>query len=331
MRGLRGAAAALWLAPLLAGGCAAPGGTGGGASNPLSLPDSLANFGPALRFERWIAPTGTSLMRPVSVAVTQTGRVLVADAGLFRVMQFTESGIEASALGGPAAGARFETPRDIAVGPSLTVYVLMGDAVERRVDRYDLAGNPAGTFLQLSSSQNPALLSDPRAIASDVEGDIYVSDAERDHVSVYGPAAEPRFTIGSYGTVEGSFIDPWGVAVDGIRDRLYVADTGNERIQVFDQVRGFRGSIPLERGSRPAGLDVDSRGRLWVADEGHGRVLAFDETGRLLLSSDGSRYGSGAFGGPQDIAVSRDGTIFVADTAKARVGVFTVAVPNGGP
>ena len=43
---------------------------------------------------------------------------------------------------------------------------------------------------------------------------------------------------GSYGDGDGQFVNPCGVVVDGSGD-LYVADTGNERIQKFDSTGTF--------------------------------------------------------------------------------------------
>jgi uncharacterized protein (TIGR03437 family) len=94
-----------------------------------------------------------------------------------------------------------------------------------------------------------------------------------------------------------------GVAVDYNSDppRLYVADTGNNRVLAFRDARDVRfGDLPdivigqsdffrntinfasgdpdivLERGfNTPAGVAVDPQGNLWVADTGNGRVMRF--------------------------------------------------------
>ena len=94
-----------------------------------------------------------------------------------------------------------------------------------------------------------------------------------------------------------------GVAVDYTSDppRLYIADTGNNRILGFRDARNIRsGDLPdlligqsdynrntinfstgdpnvvLERGfNAPAGVAVDPQGNLWVADTGNGRVMRF--------------------------------------------------------
>ena len=328
MKTLAGAAAIL----LALSGCAAQGGAPSGEP-----PDAAAGVEPAgsssgfqLRFHYWIGSEAGTFLRPVSLAVTPTGRIFIADSGQFRVAQFTDSGQEMGALGGAGASARFEQPIDVAVGEGLAAYVLVGDASNRRVDQYDFTGNLVGTVVELGDAADFSPFSDPRSIAVDASGTLFVSDAERDRVVVYGSGAVPRFAFGGYGTAHGSFIDPWGIAIDEFRDRIYVADSGNARIQVFDTVGGFRESWSLEANARPAGLDIDSRGRLWVADAGMNRILAFDPLGHVLVDSGGGA-GEAAFRGPQDVAVDRDGTVYVVDTANARVGAFTVVDASRGP
>ncbi|MEO5656528.1 MAG: hypothetical protein ABIO65_01425, partial [Nitrospiria bacterium] len=53
-----------------------------------------------------------------------------------------------------------------------------------------------------------------------------------DTVQIFNQAGELLMNFGSAGTTEGAFWLPTGVAVDR-RDRIYVADTYNARVQVF--------------------------------------------------------------------------------------------------
>jgi DNA-binding beta-propeller fold protein YncE len=175
----------------------------------------------------------------------------------------------------------------------------------------------------------PSDLSDPRGIAVDGTGAIYVSDAERDRILVFGEAGEARFEFGLYGSAPGSFMDPWGLAFDARRDRLYVADSGNARVQVFDRLGVSLASWPLEEGSRPAGLAVDDAGRVWVADPGTNRILAFDHEGRLLVAAP-SGEGFGPFRGPLDVAAGAGNLVIVADSGSGRVGVFAPHPALGG-
>ncbi|MBU0569122.1 PEGA domain-containing protein, partial [bacterium] len=84
---------------------------------------------------------------------------------------------------------------------------------------------------------------------------------------------------GSYGTGDGQFRYPHGVAVDA-GGNLYVADTNNHRIQKFDSSGTFItkwGSYGTGDGQfkYPYGVAVDSSGNLYVADRDNNRIQKF--------------------------------------------------------
>jgi hypothetical protein len=85
--------------------------------------------------------------------------------------------------------------------------------------------------------------------------------------------------FGSWGTGNGQFDGPYGVAVDSTGN-IYVADTGNDRIQVFDSSGAFLfevGTYGTGNGQfdRPNGIAVDSTGKIYVADSGNNRIQVF--------------------------------------------------------
>ncbi|MFI5197705.1 MAG: DUF2298 domain-containing protein [Thermoanaerobaculia bacterium] len=113
---------------------------------------------------------------------------------------------------------------------------------------------------------------------------------------------------------------PRGAASDAA-GRVWVADFGNQRVQVF----GADGSPRLALGTRgsgpgqfkdPCGIAVGPSGLVFVADTWNGRVQVLDEKGVWL------REWGGGFFGPRGIAVDGGGTVFVADTGNGRVVRF---------
>jgi DNA-binding beta-propeller fold protein YncE len=129
---------------------------------------------------------------------------------------------------------------------------------------------------------------------------------------------------------------PRGIAVDA-QGRVYVADTGNKRILVFDSDGNFIqqiGSEGLSIGQfeEPVGLAFDPRGYLYINDTWNQRVQAF------APNADGSTYSpllqwdiAGWYGESLDnkpyIASDSQGQIFVTDPEGYRVLEFST---NGG-
>lgn len=116
---------------------------------------------------------------------------------------------------------------------------------------------------------------------------------------------------------------PRGVAIseDG---RVWVADTGNHRVVVYDgllqnpQKIGRKGPAPGEFSS-PVGIAAAPDGRIYVADTGNRRIQ--------ILGPDGQARGSFAFPGwgesvePQ-LLVDSDGALYATDPAGGAVLMF---------
>jgi DNA-binding beta-propeller fold protein YncE len=123
------------------------------------------------------------------------------------------------------------------------------------------------------------------------------------------------------GCNDANFREP--VAVTFLNDRLYVADAGTARIDVFDRQGECAGGWQLDAGSRPAGLAADgSRNRLYVADPGAHQVLAFDPAGTVVARIGHRGSGAGEFNYPGWLAVDRLGRLYVTDALNFRIQIF---------
>jgi len=113
-----------------------------------------------------------------------------------------------------------------------------------------------------------------------------------------------------------------GVAVSG--DVVYVADSGNNRLQRFTLSGESRGVI-VPPGTLGYPKGVAARGsRLLVADNQNHRVLVLDNGGRLLheIKTDASA-GRGDLSHPYGVAFDPAGRVFVADNMNHRVVRFS--------
>jgi len=76
----------------------------------------------------------------------------------------------------------------------------------------------------------PGQFYEPRGVALDAEGNVYVADSGNNRIQKLSLEGEPLARWGNRGNGPGQFDFPSGVAVDG-EGHIYVADTNNDRIQ----------------------------------------------------------------------------------------------------
>jgi sugar lactone lactonase YvrE len=173
----------------------------------------------------------------------------------------------------------------------------------------------------------------PGAMVIDRENRLlYVSDIELDQVLVYdADSLKLLRKIGTTGhhhelTSPGDFARPSGLAVDR-EGNLYVADTLNNRIEIFDAdgdfVRTF-GKAGDGPGyfARPKGVAIDSDGHIWVADGMQDRVQVFDREAQLLISFGGHGLLPGQFQGLVGIVSDKMNRIFTSEIFPGRVQQF---------
>lgn len=124
------------------------------------------------------------------------------------------------------------------------------------------------------------------------------------------------------------FARPSGLAYDPVRDQLYVVDTVEGRIHVFD-MRSFQyvrsiGAPGAEPGQFhfPTYIAVDNAGRLLVSDSLNFRVQAFDHDGQPLFGFGQIGNASGYLAVPKGIGMDRFGHIYIADSYLSAVQIF---------
>lgn len=163
----------------------------------------------------------------------------------------------------------------------------------------------------------------PHGATVDAEGNLWVSDAggkpgKGHQVFKFSPEGKVLMTLGQAGVAGAgpdTFNLPTDVAIAPNGD-IYVADghrdTGNNRIVVFSKdgkfLRNF-GQLGAAPGDlhEPHSIAFDSQGRLFVADRVNNRIEIFTQQGKVLAVW----Y---QFGRPSGIAITKDDTIYVADS-----------------
>jgi len=176
-------------------------------------------------------------------------------------------------------------------------------------------------------------LVNPGGMALDRENRLlYVCDIEQDQVLVYdADSLKLKRRIGSAGTKHastkpGDFARPAGVAVDK-EGNVYVADTLNDRIEIFDgdgnfvNMFGKAGDGP-GYFSRPKGVAIDSDGHIWVTDGMQDRVQVFMPDFQLCISFGGHGLLPGMFQGITGIYIDKQNRVFTSEIFPGRVQQF---------
>jgi sugar lactone lactonase YvrE len=164
-------------------------------------------------------------------------------------------------------------------------------------------------------------------LAIDDDDRLFVSDGKMHRVMVFNAKHEVENQI-----TEG-LSDPVGLAIDTTNRFLYVVDTQQDQVIVYDADslkllrrigtggRNHFLTTPGDFGA-PQCVAVDKDGNVYVTDTLNNRVEIFDADGNFISQFGNAGDGPGFFSRPKGIAVDGDGHIWVADAMQDRLQVF---------
>jgi DNA-binding beta-propeller fold protein YncE len=198
-------------------------------------------FDPDGRFLRYIGKRGNESLfhYPTAIAIDRnSGRLYLLDPPRHLLIVLDLEGNILKRIGRPRPHAigrvmgesipmDLDYPSEIAIGNNELVVVDSGNS---RIHVMDLQCKPATQFSIRAIPSPPNI--DEVGIGMDLTGNIYVSSIVDSHVRIYGRDGTLLGSFGRNGMEVGEFNSPAGLFVDG-ENRLYVADTNNGRVQVF--------------------------------------------------------------------------------------------------
>lgn len=277
-------------------------------------------------YRRGIAGTATvKLEAPTAVAVSPDGRVYVNDGASRGIRVFDASGNHLFSFGSIKDGeaTKLQVPVHIAVDSQGDVYVT--DRKLRALYVFD----PDGRFLRKFPAPDDTW--SPIGVAVDDDGTVFVTDVgdpAKHRVIVFDALGRQLAEFGRTKEVKearesvGSFYFPNAIALRD--DLVFVADSNNRRVQVFDRSGAFK--YLISTGGIARGIAFDARGHLLVVDTLANEVDAYDalEGGRKLYSLGGAGTGRGQFQFPNDVAVDPAGRLYVADRGNDQVQVWSM-------
>jgi len=231
-----------------------------------------------------IASWGANMfLVPHGITVDAQNNVFLTDVGLQQVFKFTHDGKQLLALGEPRVGAwdatHFNEPTDIAIRP---------------------------------------------------DGSFYVSDGYvNSRVAYFDPAGKELYEWGKKGSGEGEFSNPHGLTFMPGSTDVIVADRENSRLQLFDKNGKFKrqwvGVKDAVTTGRVFSVAADSAGALYVGirradyDTQHTGVIKLDRDWNIVAAIGFGNPGDPVFNAVHDLAVGKDGSIYVAETRTKRV------------
>jgi DNA-binding beta-propeller fold protein YncE len=277
--------------------------------------------------------TGPGRRSPVYLATDNAGRVFVTDRLQHAVFVYDRDG----------------TYLDTILGPDLTLTRYVSQQLDdQQVDlacAYNLfepdlyCQEPGGTEQSLPMPESAAW--SPLGIRMNGTGDMLVTDVVEDRHLVreipgYATLANPRSGsalsesgFGAYGQGNGQFLFP-NVAVTDSQGRVYVTDSNNGRISVWDDEGRFLFHLGQGAGdgalNLPRGALIDGRDRLYVVDAVGQDVKTYDVSGPepdFLFAFGAPGQGNGQFNYPNDISLDATGRLYITDRENDRIQVWS--------
>ena len=211
--------------------------------------------------------------------------VFVIDTANSRVMRFGPDGSYLGEWGSYGTNNnQFNWPKAVAFAPNGDI--LVADTNNQRIQIYDFNFSYKTTLgVTEENGSDNAHFSYPLDVAVDSNGNIYVADEGNNRIQVFNSSFVYQKTIGVTGDCNGNdnnrFCGPHSLDIDGL-DRLYVADTWHQRIQIFDAAGNYEDTIGGQWGGAPGqfrspqGVAVSSSGQVLISDTENHRLQIFE-------------------------------------------------------
>ncbi len=241
--------------------------------------------------------------------------------------QATACPYASAAIIGQRAESVLRFPEAVAVDGAGDVYV--ADQLSYVVQKFSAAGAFLGEWGTYGGGHGQ--FGPIGGLATDAAGDVYVVDSAHDRIEKFSSEGEFLTAWGHKGSELGDFefgssqnyTKPPGGGIAVAGEYVYVADSGNNRIERFN----LSGGEPIEWGSQgseggqfsyPRGVAANAA-EVLVADDDNHRIEKFSPSGAYEGSVGSEGTGPGHFGFPYGIALDAAGNVYVADDINHRI------------
>ena len=258
------------------------------------------------------------LRKPMAV-LELDNKIYVSDSDNHRVQVFDSEGNPIQIIGKMGKGkGEFQFPYGLASDSQKQLYV--ADLTNGNISVL----SSSGQFIKYLG--NSIDIKQPAGLF--IENDrVYVADVSLNKVSVFDLDGKKLSEIGSPGTELGQLRSPNAVAL--YKGKVYVSDTGNDRVQIFNQLGQYIGILDGTKtpGGKsnllaPRGVAIDNRGTVYVVNNLLHSVNSYNQKGERIFTFGGMGNQESNLYLPNGIFVDGQGKVFVTDTVNQRVNVF---------
>ena len=154
---------------------------------------------------------------------------------------------------------------------------------------------------------------------------VYVSDYSNALIQIFNPDLTHSGSFGGRGSGNGQLCSPYSISFDSTGN-LFVADCGNNRVQVFTAAGEYIYQFKKKDGgvglTTPVGIALDANDIVYISEWDSHCISVFTRDGQYLTSFGSKGSGPGWFNQPTGTAIGNDGKIYIADYNNGRVQVF---------
>ena len=264
-----------------------------------------------------------SFLSPQHLAFDSENNLYVTDLGNTRVQKFDSSGNFLSEWGSMGSEpGQFGHPSGIAISNE---FVFVVDNRNHNVQKFDLDGNFIAKWGSYGNDNGS--FKSPRGVTISDDEFIFVVDSGNARIQKFTFDGEYVLHFGQSGEKGNNFITPVDVAINS--NKIFVTDSTQNKINVHDLNGNFIRIINNSVGGypiSPEGIVFDEQNNFYVSDSKNNRIIQYNEYGIPLSVFGQIGIYDGQFKFPKDVAISKDGYLFVTDTQGNRIQKFSTSI-----